>query len=330
MLEKAVVITTIFEPSRAVRLFASLDNYSLVVVGDRKTPKHWEVPGATFLPYGSKKTSRFAIEALLPDDHYSRKNLGYLVAIREGASVIVDSDDDNVPIADLCFPPSEIEVDVTPENLGFVNVYHFFSDQKIWPRGLPLSQILRDDSLVPLSSSKRRIGVWQSLADGSPDVDALYRLTDNSECTFARRAPVVAGRGTWIPFNSQCTMFVRELFPLLYLPATVSFRFTDILRGLVAQPIMWSTDYLLGFTSPLVRQDRNPHDILADFQSEIPMYLGVSFIPKLLTTIVSRESTVLENLWTSYVALCSAGIVSCDELEVLGAWISDCRRLGFV
>lgn len=329
MKEKAVVITTIFAPSRAVRVIASLNDHSLFVVGDRKTPDNWEVPQVTFIPYGGEETSHLACESLLPTDHYARKNLGYLAAMSNGANVIIDTDDDNIPYANFPFPPFEVEADATPENLGFINIYNFFSAQQIWPRGLPLDQILRSDSSVPLRVSECRVGVWQSLADGSPDVDALYRLTDNRDCTFIQRAPVIAGRGTWVPFNSQATMFARDLFPLLYLPASVSFRFTDILRGLVAQPIMWSAGYLLGFTSPHVYQERNPHNILADFASEIPMYLDVNSIPELLAPAVSHEATILENLWNSYAALCSAGVVDDYELEVLRAWISDCRRLAF-
>ena len=35
------------------------------------------------------------------------------------------------------------------------------------------------------------------------------------------------GSGTISPFNSQNTLFTRAVFPLLYLPTYVTFRFTD-------------------------------------------------------------------------------------------------------
>ncbi len=38
-----------------------------------------------------------AYDEILPHDHYARKNMGYLYAIRAGYSVIVESDDDNIP-----------------------------------------------------------------------------------------------------------------------------------------------------------------------------------------------------------------------------------------
>ena len=36
------------------------------------------------------------------------------------------------------------------------------------------------------------------------------------------------------PFNSQNTIWFKEIFPLLYLPVSCSMRATDIIRGLVA------------------------------------------------------------------------------------------------
>ena len=160
-------------------------------------------------------------------------------------------------------------------DLGWVNIYHHFSDQPIWPRGLPLRNI--NDSRDKLQWQKekinQRIGIWQGLADEDPDVDAIYRLTSNTPCIFQKKEPVVLEKGTVCPFNSQNTAIQKELFPLLFLPSFVTFRFTDILRGIIAQPILWQHDYRLGFTEATVVQKRNEHDYFKDFESEVPMYL---------------------------------------------------------
>ena len=39
---------------------------------------------------------------------------------------------------------------------------------------------------------------------------------------------------TYSPFNSQNTLWRKELLPLAYLPSKVTFRYTDILRGMIA------------------------------------------------------------------------------------------------
>ncbi|MFL6529632.1 MAG: STELLO glycosyltransferase family protein, partial [Chthoniobacterales bacterium] len=121
----------------------------------------------------------------------------------------------------------------------------------------------------------------------------------------------------------QNTLFVRELFPLLYLPAFVTFRFTDILRGLVAQPIAWAAGYRLGFTSATVVQERNPHDYLKDFELEIPCYLLAQRVADTVSAAVRETASVSDNLHNAYEALLTAGIVQRDELRLLSAWLED-------
>jgi hypothetical protein len=170
------------------------------------------------------------------------------------------------------------------------------------------------------------VGVWQGLADEDPDVDAVYRLTSNAPCIFNSREPVVLGKNTIAPFNTQNTLFRKELFPLMYLPVHVTFRFTDILRGLVAQPIMWQYGYQLGFTEATMVQKRNPHDYFKDFLSEIPMYQHCGNIIETVQPAVSGHETVAGNLFNAYNALKNKNIVSGSELSALEAWLNDLLR----
>lgn len=318
---KAIVVTTINAPTDAVKALAHLNEYELIVVGDLKTPKLWELAGARFIPYIDGDLSQGSLARVLPSNHYSRKMLGYQEAISTDADFIIDTDDDNFPKSDYGFPDFLGDYERINPDCGFVNPYALFTHEKIWPRGLPLDQILRDDSRLPLETQSCKVGVWQGLADGDPDVDAIYRLTGNNPCEFRERNPVVLGSGTIAPFNSQNTMFRKELFPLLYLPATVTFRFTDILRGLVAQPIMWSLGFELGFTRASVVQVRNPHDYFQDFISEIPMYQFSRTIPQVVSQAINPSADVLSNLWSAYKALIDQGIVPFAELKILQLWL---------
>jgi hypothetical protein len=165
------------------------------------------------------------------------------------------------------------------------------------------------------------------LADSDPDVDAIYRLVDNTEIFFDKRTPIVLAEGTLCPFNSQNTLVRRELFPLLYLPAYVTFRFTDILRGLVAQPIMWAHGYRLGFTEATVIQVRNPHDYVKDFESEIPCYLHPNRVIAAVTRAIDPSNTVGENLRLAYAELAKENIVTAQEIELLDLWLADVTTL---
>ena len=323
-----IVITSIYSPSPAVKKFSGLSAYSVIVVGDKKTPVDWEQRGVDFVPWNDSRLIDSRLAELIPFNHYSRKNLGYLVAMKEKPSSIIDTDDDNLPLDDFGFPNLSFEGETTADNLGFINVYQHFSKKKIWPRGLPVLDILKEFRLTN-TFNRSEIGIWQGLANGDPDVDALYRLTDNSECIFEEQEPLVLGSGTWSPFNSQNTLFRPELFPLLYLPSSVSFRFTDILRSFIAQPITWSQGYRLGFTKATVFQDRNPHDYLADLLSEVPMYRSAGELPTIMGEVDLPEKSILSALTNSYEKLLKHRIVLRKELDTLDAWVEECSALGF-
>jgi hypothetical protein len=326
-MKSAIVITTIFAPTVAVKRFAALPAHRLVVVGDRKTPAPWSCDNTMYLPLDAQQDVAPELHRRVPVDHYCRKMFGYLHAMREGAERIVDTDDDNIPKADFGFPALEGSFALVPGDLGYVNIYAYFTQRKIWPRGLPLRHISRGMRFpTPLEPSGVRIGIWQGLADKDPDVDAIYRLTDNTPCWFDSRPPVVLGKGTLAPLNSQNTLFRRELFPLLYLPTHVTFRFTDILRGLVAQPILWRYGYRVGFTRATVVQKRNPHDYLEDFVSEIPMYEHGEAVPEIVDGALRGSRSLADNLYEAYLALERRRIVDRRELEVLLAWLEAVRE----
>ena len=330
MAKSSIVITSIFAPTEAVTKFAALPDYQLVVAGDKKSPADWSAPNVTYLSVADQEAAGFGMSAKLPFNHYGRKMIGYLHAIREGAKVIIDTDDDNIPYDGWRFPATDGTFATSPANKGFVNIYKNFTPHHIWPRGYPLDLILdpgHNLQEAELTQETAKIGIWQGLADSDPDVDAIYRLVDNTEIFFDKRPPIVLAEGTLCPFNSQNTAIRQELFPLLYLPAYVTFRFTDILRGLVAQPILWAHGYRLGFTEATVIQVRNPHDYMKDFESEIPCYLHPNRVISAVSAAISKDNTVSENLRRAYAALAQENIVTAAEIELLDLWLADLAAL---
>jgi hypothetical protein len=326
MCRNFIIITSIFHPTEAVRSYSNLKNFKTIVIGDKKSPEIFYDSMVIYLSVEDQKDLSFNLQSLLPYNHYCRKNLGYIYAIKNGAELIIDTDDDNIPYPGWNFPAFSGKFDCIPADMGFVNIYHFFTDKEIWPRGFPLNKILSQKNIqneISLSSEDSNIGIWQGLADNDPDVDAVYRLIFDTPLIFNKRTPINLKKGTVAPFNSQNTAFRRELFPLLYLPSTVTFRFTDILRGLVAQPIMWLYNYTLGFTRATVTQFRNPHDYMKDFESEIPCFMQSERIIEIVSRKINISYSITENLFLSYESLCRHGIVKEEELAGVEAWIKD-------
>jgi hypothetical protein len=308
----------------AVIKFSKIKDYKLIIVGDKKTPDNWHCDNVDLIPIAKQIKMDFKLANLLPYNHYCRKMLGYLKAIQSGADIIVDTDDDNIPKKNCTFPEFNKTFNCICGYDGFINIYQLYTTQKIWARGLPLNLISTQFHLEKyLSLTDCRVGIWQGLADEDPDVDAIYRLTSDKPCYFDERDPIVLGKGTLSPFNTQNTMIRKELFVLMYLPTYVTFRFTDILRGLIAQPIMWLYDYQLGFVNATVIQKRNPHDYMKDFLSEIPMYKDCEKTVELVMSSISKADSIETNLYNSYHSLLKNGIVCDSEMITLEAWLKD-------
>ncbi|MET0393553.1 MAG: STELLO glycosyltransferase family protein [Chitinophagaceae bacterium] len=323
--KKFIVITSIFPPTVAVEAFAGLEEYQLIVVGDKKTPAGWQAANCTYLDVEAQLQLSSSLARAIPFNHYGRKMMGYVYALQQGADVIIDTDDDNIPYDGWQFPSFDGRFRSTLPGLGWVNVYHHYSEQPIWPRGLPLRHIndSRDKLQWQETETDQSIGIWQGLADEDPDVDAIYRLTSNTPCIFRKKEPIVLEKGTVCPFNSQNTAIRRELFPLLFLPSFVTFRFTDILRGIIAQPVLWQQGYKLGFTEATVVQKRNEHDYFKDFESEVPMYLHTE---KALEAVIAATGpgSVKDNLYNAYEALLAINVVEPREMTVLNEWLKHC------
>lgn len=330
------VITTIQEPTPSVlRLAARLEETaaSLIVIGDKKGPPRFEGSGGRFVSLAEQIALPFALAHLLPTGHYVRKNLGYLLALQNGARRIYETDDDNAPVA--TWTPREIRVDArTVATGGWFNTYRAFTtdpDEVIWPRGFPLRHAR--DPIVPLIEETTQIDspIQQELADLAPDVDAIWRLTiANEPFRFARdRSSVHLAPGTWCPFNSQATWWFAPAFPLMYLPSTCTFRMTDIWRSFVAQRCLWELNVGVTFHGACVEQERNFHDLTRDFADEVPGYLQNERLAEILTSLhlSAGPGAVSANLLTCYEALVAERVLRAEELSMVRAWIADVQSL---
>jgi len=327
--QPAVVLTSIAPPNKVMRAIAAdcaergLEFY---VIGDTKSPADFALEGCKFYGYDAQLDLPFETARLCPTRHYARKNIGYLLAIGNGAGQIIETDDDNLPRPDFYEAlPLETTLPAIGE-AGWINVYRYFTDSLIWPRGLPLDEI--NAALPPLPEPGAvRVPIQQGLADENPDVDAIYRLALPLPFNFDKSLRVALSAGTWCPYNSQNTIHYREAFPLLYLPAHCSFRMTDIWRSFVAQRIAGANGWSILFREATVVQDRNDHNLMRDFEDEISGYLGNRRIAEQLDGLDIEPGadllTMGENLRRCYRALVEGGHVGEAELPLLDAWLTD-------
>ncbi len=214
----------------------SKHNIPFIVIGDTKSPIEFNLDGCDFYSIEWQLALKFQLAKTLPVKHYARKNLGYLIAISNGAETIIETDDDNLPL-DGFWDNRKKKVNAhLLNNKGWVNNYKYFTDVHIWPRGFALENI---QDILPTLENIALIDcpIQQGLADENPDVDAIYRLTLPLPIIFNKANSIALGNNSFCPFNSQNTTWLKEAFPLMYLPSYCSFRMTDIWSSYVAQRI---------------------------------------------------------------------------------------------
>ncbi|KAK6740488.1 hypothetical protein RB195_008758 [Necator americanus] len=295
--KKWIVVTTVHHPAEDIKRLSRIPNWTLVVVGDIKTPKDWYVEGAHFLSVEDQEKLGYRIMGSLPYNSYARKNIGYLYAIANGAEWIYDTDDDNKPfglgleqfeysnetsgLRYGCSSPDETKKNKKFSSEKLFNPYSFFGNADMWPRGFPIEYIqshTNGPDRYCLCHRTRTAVVQQGLVHKDPDVDAIYRLLhankmDGLDEKFNRfTPPVTLSRGTYAPWNSQNTLFHRRAFFTLALPAFVQFRVTDIWRSYFAQKLLHIIGENIAFYPANAIQVRNSHDFLKDFRSERDMY----------------------------------------------------------
>jgi len=320
------VLTTVAPPTDCVRhlhSFCGEELNELVVVGDRKGPESYPLPSTRFLSISTQEATALTLAKLLPENHYSRKNLGFLSAISKGADVIYETDDDTMPTRSWHTRSLTQNVRVL-RGKKWTNVFRFFTDEQIWPRGLPLDEI---HSVADATDETQLVEapIQQGMIDLSPDVDAVWRLVFGHEVFFQPEKSLMVQPGTWCPFNSQNTWWRPQAFPLLYLPSHCEFRATDIWRSFVAQRCLWELEVGVVFHGPDTIQHRNVHNLMTDFRGEITGYLQNQEITDLLgsLSLLPGEENVARNLYDCYEALAKDKVFPSEELEIVTGWIED-------
>ena len=69
----------------------------MVIVGDKKSHPIKDGKNLTYLSVEDQKKLGYKTVKHVPYNHYTRKNIGYLYAMEQGAEIIYDTDDDNIP-----------------------------------------------------------------------------------------------------------------------------------------------------------------------------------------------------------------------------------------
>lgn len=285
-----IVCTTIGDGSflkhYAKALDGAQDRARVIVIPDRKTPAAlWEavkdaraqgfrVECPDLNEQAAFLESLGAPAGMFPFDTDHRRNIGYLMAWRDGADIMVSVDDDNLPLDGWLAEHEIVTQKAAQHGLRSDPFGHFFNPFELLdvtpevarPRGYTYRQPARFGP-ARRSVGIRDIAINAGLWLGDPDVDAIMRVAVGAH-SHALRGSAVLAADTWAPVNSQNTAIRRDVIPAYYFFR--SGRFGDIYQGYLAQACAKAMGHSVRFGTPAVTHARNDHDLLRDLQLELP------------------------------------------------------------
>lgn len=267
-MKNVIVTTTINPPTEAIRKFDVMADWTLVVIGDLKTPKDYKLEHGIYVDPESQEKYDRALSDAIGWNCIQRRNFGLLWAKDLGAEIIALVDDDNIPL-------SEWGQDLMINHETEVNYYETLgaafdpvgatNHKQIWHRGFPLQLISKRDYS---KQTKKKIvpDVQADFWNGDPDIDAVCRMEHAPECTFEEEYfPISSDKLS--PFNSQNTFISREVLHRYFLFPHVG-RMDDIWASYYVQAKLGAK---VVYGKPSVFQARNVHDLVKDMKQE---YIG--------------------------------------------------------
>ena len=357
----AVVTTISPAPTTAILELASQrPDITVIVIADKKSPTAWNnIPSNIQYVSVEEQTRLYSMQFMPPWNHFGRKNVGYLEALKSGACFMWDFDDDNILLnttdgvlnmANLhrwARTTMEAAASNEPNAISsvWVNLMPIMGNSRfIWPRGSPLEPLQQNTTFLPtlkaLTPCKEMknahagcvaigpqcscLGLLSTLAQGNPDLDAIQRLTTSSDVDFKRELGsfVALGERTTASHNAQATLISRAAIILGMLPMTVHGRVSDIWRSVIFNRLSELYGLRVAVTSGTVEHIRNPHSFLGDLDAEQPLYAQANVLGSILFTWEPTDkASVGLTIWELYVFLFEVGVVEAADVVFAEQWV---------
>lgn len=284
-MKKVIVTTTINPVTEAIRRFQKMEDWELVVVGDRKTPSDYKLNRGIFLtPEMQEKYDR-KLSDLIGWNCIQRRNMGLLWANDLGADIIALVDDDNIPDdkwGKNLMIGRDVEVNFYETDLPAFDPIGATNYRNLWHRGYPL-QLLAKRNYEKVTKKKINADVQADFWNGDPDIDAVCRMEYAPECKFQKKYfPMAANKPS--PFDSQNTFITKQVLKDYFLFSNIG-RMDDIWAGYYVQALGFKVVY--GEAS--VYQLRNIHDLTRDMKAE---FLGYEHNLNIVEKIVYNPNVI--------------------------------------
>ena len=262
------------------------------------------------------------LEEIVPFNSDNRRNVGYLMALKDGCDKIISIDDDNFCREDSGFFNLHALVGEYDEQRtvvgGWYNICWHLSLSEIYPRGFPYKQ--RGNASVLCDGVSRGIvAVNEGLWNKDPDLDALtwMSLTNKPKAAYDGDS-FFLGDKTWSPLNSQNTAVSRDAMVANYfIPMGAIINgmkidhHADIFTGYFLQACVKKMGHKIRIGTPIVDHIRNNHDYMEDLAKE---YICIQMLED-LTEWLHEEQLDGTTYSECYLSLASRMEDACEKFK---------------
>ena len=302
-MNKFIVCTSINNPTKAIRAYDSMEDWKLVVVGDKKTPPDYYLERGVYLSPTNQEDISKELSNLIGWNCIQRRNFGLLYAFNLGADVVCTVDDDNIPLSNW---GNELFVDRSVRLKEFLTDADVFdpigatSYKNLWHRGFPL-ELIPTRNYERYESREIMADIQADFWNGDPDIDAFCRLEHKPNCNFNDEDfPFTSNKIS--PFNSQNTFLSKRIAKDYFLFPHIG-RMDDIW----AAYYVLSKGYKIIYNKATVIQERNEHNLINDLKNE---YIGYENNLELVQSLIKDPEEIRKflpektnNAWDVYRSL---------------------------
>lgn len=275
------------------------------------------------------------INKFMEPNHHHRRNFALAYALHHQPEIVVTIDDDNFPKPDdwisqvhaRLTQPNETLPVVSNETTAWLNP-GILCQPVVMHRGFPLSMRHSPVEVKMFEPNGETIGVFAALWTGDPDIDALERIVN---APYVNRIvdTLVWGLDTMAPFDSQSTAIRADIAPLLFMWTYVG-RYDDIWASYLVRRVMRGMGYHIAYGNPGVHQNRNPHNLLKDLDTE---RLGYQWTERLIEVLDSVDLNGTDPLIDQFRDILihlenETSFIPDNTLAGLRAWVADMDLLG--
>lgn len=276
-MKKTIVTTSINPPTDAIKKFDSLEDWGLLVVGDKKTPADYKLKRGLFLPWTY-------LEATYPDlarcigwnSVRLGRMVGFIEAYRRGADIIAVVDDDIVPFDDwgkdvvLGEEITAVEWG-TPSDICF-DPFRPYSFTKLPARGFPLEiNEMSEQYWIENQEAKITPLVRVDVCTVDSDYHAIDRLTGALDYFEMMAGHKLYFSKCFSPINTQNTFIHRSVIKDFWANIPFIGRADDIWAGYFFQA-MHPNQTVYGAPSAQHAQNRSVQSLVNDLEEEIFLY----------------------------------------------------------